>query len=66
MGSRVEGAGTLSSLCRDFCLPYVNELSEEFGGVMIHSCGNFSHQLDNLAQVRDLRAHFGHREQLDR
>jgi uroporphyrinogen-III decarboxylase len=42
-------------LYREFALPYVNELSEEFGGVMIHSCGNFKHQLDNLASVRDLR-----------
>jgi hypothetical protein len=42
-------------LYREFCLPYVNELAEEFGGVLIHSCGNFAHQLDNLAQVRDLR-----------
>jgi uroporphyrinogen-III decarboxylase len=42
-------------LYREFCLPYVNELAEEFGGVMIHSCGDFAHQLDNLEQVRDLR-----------
>ena len=51
-----DGLAVISpNLYRDFCLPYVNELSEEFGGVMIHSCGSFSHQLDNLAQVRDLR-----------
>lgn len=42
-------------LYREFCLPYVNELSEEFGGILIHSCGNFIHQFDNLAQVRGLR-----------
>lgn len=42
-------------LYREFCLPYVNELSEEFGGVMIHSCGSFVHQFDNLAQVHQLR-----------
>jgi hypothetical protein len=42
-------------LYREFCLPYVNELSEEFGGVMIHSCGSFAHQFDVLADVRDLR-----------
>jgi len=40
---------------REFCLPYVNELSEEFGGIMIHSCGNFVHQFDNLEQVHALR-----------
>jgi hypothetical protein len=42
-------------LYQEFALPYVNELSEEFGGVVIHSCGNFLHQLDNLAKVRGLR-----------
>lgn len=40
---------------REFCLPYVNELSEEFGGVMVHSCGNFVHQFDNLARIHALR-----------
>lgn len=42
-------------LYREFALPYLNELSEEFGGVFVHSCGDFSHQLDNLAKVHDLR-----------
>jgi len=51
-----DGLAVLSpALYRDFCLPYVNELSEEFGGVMIHSCGNFLHQFDNLEQVHNLR-----------
>ncbi len=39
----------------EFCLPYVNRLSEEFGGVVIHSCGNFEHQLDVLGKVSNLR-----------
>ncbi|HUT54234.1 MAG TPA: uroporphyrinogen decarboxylase family protein [bacterium] len=39
----------------EFSLPYINELSEEFGGIVIHSCGNIAHQLDNLKQVRGLR-----------
>jgi hypothetical protein len=42
-------------LYEEFCLPYVNELSEEFGGIVIHSCGNFVHQFDNLAKVHNLR-----------
>jgi hypothetical protein len=42
-------------LYREFALPYVNEMSEEFGGVLIHSCGNILHQLDNLARVHNLR-----------
>jgi hypothetical protein len=44
-----------AKLYEEFCLPYVNELSEEFGGIVIHSCGNFVHQFDNLAKVHNLR-----------
>jgi hypothetical protein len=43
------------ALYEEFALPYVNELSEEFGGVFIHSCGNFAHQLGNLEKVHNLR-----------
>jgi hypothetical protein len=51
-----DGLAVISpKLYREFCLPYVNQLSEEFGGVMIHSCGNFVHQFDNLERVRNLR-----------
>jgi hypothetical protein len=39
----------------EFALPYTNELSEEFGGVFVHSCGNFIHQFENLKKVRELR-----------
>jgi uroporphyrinogen-III decarboxylase len=39
----------------EFALPYANELSEEFGGIFIHSCGNFAHQLSNLEKVHKLR-----------
>jgi uroporphyrinogen-III decarboxylase len=38
-----------------FHLPYINELSEEFGGVYIHSCGNWSHQFESLDKVHRLR-----------
>jgi hypothetical protein len=44
-----------SPLYEEFSLPYINELSEEFGGVLIHSCGNFEHQLEVLAKVHNLR-----------
>ncbi len=43
-------------LYEEFSLPYINEMSEEFGGVIIHSCGNFEHQLDVLQKVHNLRA----------
>jgi len=42
-------------LYEEFSLPYLNELSEEFGGILIHSCGNFEHQLPALRKVRGLR-----------
>ncbi|MBM3133774.1 MAG: hypothetical protein FJZ89_00480 [Chloroflexi bacterium] len=42
-------------LYAEFGLPYVNQLAEAFGGVFIHSCGNFRHNLGNLAQVHNLR-----------
>jgi len=43
------------TLYEEFALPYLNELSDEFGGVFVHSCGNFVHQLDNLEKVHNLR-----------
>ena len=38
-----------------FCLPFLNRLSEEFGGIYIHSCGNWAHLIPSLAKVRELR-----------
>jgi hypothetical protein len=43
------------ALYEQFALPYLNELSDEFGGVFVHSCGNFVHQFDNLDKVHELR-----------
>jgi len=43
------------ALYEKFALPYLNELSDEFGGVFVHSCGNFVHQFDNLEKVHNLR-----------
>lgn len=42
-------------LWEEFALPYINRVSDEFGGIIIHSCGNFSHQIDNLKKVRNLK-----------
>jgi hypothetical protein len=44
-----------SSMHDEFSLPYINRLSEEFGGVMIHSCGNWTHQFESLDRVHNLR-----------
>jgi uroporphyrinogen-III decarboxylase len=38
-----------------FVLPYINQLSDAFNGIFIHSCGNFTHQLANLEKVHNLR-----------
>jgi len=40
---------------RTFILPYINRLSETFNGIFIHTCGDFTHQLDNLTKVHKLR-----------
>lgn len=38
-----------------FSVPYLNQLSDAFGGVYIHSCGNWIHQFPSLDRVRNLR-----------
>ena len=40
---------------QEYALPYLNALSEEFGGIFLHSCGNFSHNLENMSCIRHLR-----------
>jgi hypothetical protein len=40
-----------------FNVPCLNMLSEEFGGIYLHSCGNWIHQFPSLANVRALRGH---------
>jgi len=42
-------------LYREFALPYLSRLSRTFGGVFIHSCGNFTHNLPVLREVEGLR-----------
>jgi uroporphyrinogen-III decarboxylase len=39
----------------EFHVPYINRLSDEFGGIYIHSCGNWEHQFESLAKVKNLR-----------
>ena len=39
----------------EFCVPYLNQISDAFGGLFIHSCGNWLHQLPSLDRVRGLR-----------
>jgi len=47
---------------RQFALPYNRQLGEVFGGVHIHSCGEYAHNLDNLLaipSVRSIQVHAG-------
>ena len=39
----------------EFALPYLNQISEAFNGIFIHSCGRFAHQLKSFARVHRLR-----------
>ncbi len=44
-----------SEMHDDFSVPYLNQLSDAFGGIYIHSCGNWQHQFNSLEKVRHLR-----------
>ncbi len=39
----------------EFSVPYLNRISEEFGGVYIHSCGDWTRLFPSLEKVRGLR-----------
>lgn len=39
----------------EFGVPYFNQLADAFGGIYIHSCGNWLHQIPALEKVRGLR-----------
>jgi Uroporphyrinogen decarboxylase (URO-D) len=43
------------ALHNEFSVPYLNRLSEEFGGVYVHSCGNWTHLFPSLDKIRGLR-----------
>lgn len=39
----------------EFGVPYLNRLSEAFGGVYIHSCGDWTHLFPSLEKIRGLK-----------
>lgn len=39
----------------EFGVPYFNQLADAFGGIYIHSCGNWLHQIPALEKLRGLR-----------
>jgi len=44
------------ALYRRFVLPYYPKLFGSFGGGMLHWCGNSNHQLDNILEVKEIKA----------
>ncbi len=38
----------------EFAVPYLNQVSDAFGGVFIHSCGKWAHQIPSLRKVHNL------------
>ncbi|MEW6073225.1 MAG: uroporphyrinogen decarboxylase family protein [Planctomycetota bacterium] len=46
----------ISAACHDrFAVPFVNRISRAFGGVYLHSCGNWEHLLPSLEKIENLR-----------
>ncbi len=41
---------------REFGVRYNNILAKEFGGIVIHSCGNIVHQVPTILEIENLRA----------
>ena len=48
--------GSISPRCfEEFCLPYLQELAREFGGISLHSCAAGQHQWDNFLKLPGIR-----------
>ena len=45
-----------AEMAEEFEIPYINQISDAFGGVAIHSCGGLMHQFETLKKgVKNLR-----------
>lgn len=53
--SNDEWVSIAASMHDEFGVPYINQISDAFGGIYIHSCGNWQHQFSSLVKVRNLR-----------
>jgi uroporphyrinogen-III decarboxylase len=40
----------------EFGIPYLNRISDAFGGLYYHCCGDFGHVLDKILKIKGLRA----------
>lgn len=38
---------------REFGLPYLKRIADTFGGALIHCCGQYGHQVQNLCDLHD-------------
>ncbi len=47
-------------LFEEFGLPYLDRISDAFGGLYYHCCGDFGHILDKILKINGLRAINGH------
>ncbi len=50
------------AMYEEFALPYNCRIAEAFGGMHVHSCGDYRHNLDNvlrIANVRSIQLHAG-------
>jgi hypothetical protein len=47
-------------LFEEFGVPYLNRISEAFGGLYYHCCGDYGNVLDNILKIKGLRAINGH------
>ncbi|MHB8279665.1 MAG: uroporphyrinogen decarboxylase family protein [Candidatus Humimicrobiaceae bacterium] len=43
-------------LYKEFGIPYINKISDAFGGIYYHSCGDFGNFLDLVLEIDGLRA----------
>jgi hypothetical protein len=44
------------AMYQEFALPYNCRIGEAFGGVHLHSCGDYRHNLDNVLQITNIRS----------
>ncbi|OHB52887.1 MAG: hypothetical protein A2Y12_03575 [Planctomycetes bacterium GWF2_42_9] len=41
---------------KEFALPYNCQIGKTFGGVHIHCCGNYNHNVDNLLEITNIKS----------
>lgn len=44
------------AMYEEFALPYNSRIGEAFGGVHVHCCGDYRHNLDNTLKIKNIRS----------